>query len=163
MARLAADPNRRGNYPRLAYEFLDFTLGSASCDSPSDLYSTMKKLFPEECKHVESTSLDGHAALAFDAVNLYLKAIGRLQDTAPRLPLTAPAVWQALSRIHGDAALDGESGRIDFGGVVDQQIPLDKLISIQRVEGDKRPEQMGFCGVTGQQRQSKWCPPPESR
>ncbi|MEV0036219.1 hypothetical protein [Streptomyces sp. NPDC050804] len=161
VARLAADPTRRGAYPRVPYEFLDFTRGAASCEGDSDLYSTMKRLFPDECEQVRSTSLDGHAALAFDAVNLYLKAVGRLQDTAPQLPLTPPAVWHAISSIHGDAALDGESGRIDFGGVVDQQIPLDKLISIQRVDGAKPPVQTGFCGLWGTSRESTWCPDPE--
>ncbi|NUS84114.1 MAG: hypothetical protein HOY75_15605 [Streptomyces sp.] len=163
VARLGADASRRGAFPKIPYEFLDFTLGSASCDGSSDLYNTMKKLFPKECEQVENTSLDGHAALAFDAVNLYLKAVGRLQDTASRLPLTAPAVWQALSRIHGTAALDGESGRIDFGGVVDQQIPLDKLISVQRVHGAARPKQVGFCGRWGHRVGSEWCPAPERR
>lgn len=162
VARLGADASRRGAFPRIPYEFLDFTLGSASCDSSSDLYSTMKKLFPEECEQIANTSLDGHAALAFDAVNLYLKAVGRLQDTAPQMPLTAPAVWQALSRIHGTAALDGESGRIDFGGVVDQQIPLDKLISVQRVHGVERPAQVGFCGRRGNLAESTWCPASEA-
>ncbi|MGW3624688.1 ABC transporter substrate-binding protein [Streptomyces sp. NPDC000880] len=161
VARLAADPTRRGAYPRVPYEFLDFTRGTASCEDDSDLYSTMKRLFPEECEQVKSTSLDGHAALAFDAVNLYLKAVGRLQDTAPQLPLTPPAVWHALSSIHGGAALDGESGRIDFGGVVDQQIPLDKLISVQRVDGAKPPVQVGFCGLWGTSRENAWCPDPE--
>ncbi|WP_327724665.1 hypothetical protein OG920_26355 [Streptomyces europaeiscabiei] len=77
------------------------------------------------------------------------------------MPLTASAVWLALSRIHGDAALDGESGRIDFGGVVDGQIPLDKLLSVQRVHGVKRPTQVGFCGRVGMRPQAAWCPPPE--
>lgn len=161
VARLAADPGRRGAFPKIPFDFLDFTQGSASCDGPSDLYSTMKTLFADECTRVGSTSLDGHAALAFDAVNLYLKAVGKLQDTAPAPPLTAPAVWHALSSIHGKSALDGESGRIDFGGVVDQQIPLDKLISVQRVDGAKQPTQRGFCGRAGTQRENAWCPGPE--
>ncbi|WP_051947352.1 ABC transporter substrate-binding protein [Streptomyces scabiei] len=161
VALLGADADRRGDFARIPYEFLDFTLGSTSCDAASDLYGTIKELFPEECRKVEDTSLDGHAALAFDAVNLYLKAIGRLRDTESRMPLTASAVWLALSRIHGDAALDGESGRIDFGGVVDGQIPLDKLLSVQRVHGVKRPTQVGFCGRVGMRPQAAWCPPPE--
>ncbi|MDI3421590.1 ABC transporter substrate-binding protein [Streptomyces luteolus] len=161
VARLGADPERRRAFPRVPFEFLDFTVGSASCDGPSDLYSTMKELFPEECRRVKDTSLDGHAALAFDAVNLYMKAISRLRDTAPGIPLTPSAVWHALSRIHGRAALDGESGVIDFGGGVDQQVPLDKLISVQRVEGAQRPQQMGFCGRQGAGTGAKWCPPPE--
>ncbi|MFV0131319.1 hypothetical protein ACLGI4_27030 [Streptomyces sp. HMX112] len=161
VARLAADPVRRSAFPKVPFDFLDFTLGSASCDSESDLYSTMRKLFPTECEQLANTSLDGHASLAFDAVNLYVKALGQLQDTAPDLPLTAPAVWHSLSSIHGGAALDGESGRIDFGGVVDRQIPLDKLISVQHVDGEKPPRQVGFCGKRGGLRQSQWCPPPE--
>ncbi|MFG2379178.1 ABC transporter substrate-binding protein [Streptomyces sp. NPDC048504] len=162
VARLGADPDRRKAYPRVPYEFLDFTVGPASCDGRSDLYSTMKELFRDECRQVEDTSLDGHASLAFDAVNLYLKAIARLQDTAPDIPLTPAAVWYALSGIHGAAALDGESGRIDFGGTVDRQVPLDKLISVQRVEGAARPEQMGLCGRHGSGEGAAWCPPSEA-
>jgi ABC-type branched-subunit amino acid transport system substrate-binding protein len=161
VARLAADPTRRSAYPRVPYDFVDFTPGAASCEDNSDLYTAMKQLFPEECERVKSTSLDGHAALAFDAVNLYLKAVAQLQDTAPQLPLTPAAVWHALSSIHGGAALDGESGRIDFGGVVDQQVPLDKLISVQRVAGAKPPVQVGFCGLLGRLRESAWCPDKE--
>ncbi|WP_312866179.1 hypothetical protein [Streptomyces boluensis] len=161
VARLGADPVQRKAYPRVPYEFLDFTVGSTSCDDPSDLYSTMKELFPEECRRVKDTSLDGHAALAFDAVNLYLNAISRLKDTAPGVPLTPSAVWHALSQIHGSAALDGESGLIDFGGAVDQRVPLDKLISVQRVEGAQRPEQLGFCGKRGDKEGAAWCPPAE--
>ncbi|WP_107081813.1 hypothetical protein [Streptomyces sp. SBT349] len=162
VARLGADESRRSAFPRIPYEFMDFTPGSASCDERSDLYSTMAELFPEECAQAENTSLDGHAALAFDAVNLYLKAVGRLLDSAPQLPLTAAAVWQALSRIHGDAALDGASGLIDFGGDVGRQTPLDKLISVQRVHGAERPEQVGFCGRLGGREESAWCPAPEA-
>jgi ABC-type branched-subunit amino acid transport system substrate-binding protein len=161
VARLAADPTRRGAYPRVPYEFVDFTPGAASCEDDSDLYTAMKQLFREECERVKSTSLDGHAALAFDAVNLYLKAVAQLQDTAPQMPLSPAAVWHALSSIHGGAALDGESGRIDFGGVVDQQVPLDKLISVQRVDGAKPPVQVGFCGLLGKARESAWCPDKE--
>ncbi|WP_395575620.1 hypothetical protein [Streptomyces sp. BK79] len=163
VARLGADPERRSGLARVPYEFLDFTVGSANCDGGSDLYTTMKKLFPEECKSAPDTSLDGHAALAFDSVNLYLTAVAHLQDTAPGAPLKPAAVWHGLSGIHGEDALDGESGKIDFGGVVDQQVPLDKLISIQRVEGGQRPRQMGFCGLLGDEAQAAWCPPSQLR
>ncbi|UXY21237.1 hypothetical protein N8I84_22990 [Streptomyces cynarae] len=162
VARLGADPGRRRAFPRVPYEFLDFTVGSASCNGHSDLYSTMQELFPDECRNVQDTSLDGHAALAFDAANLYLKAIARLQDTAPDTPLTPAAVWYALSGIHGSAALDGESGRIDFGGAVGRQVPVDKLVSVQRVEGAQRPQQMGFCGRRGSDEGAAWCPPSEA-
>ncbi|MFG1625961.1 hypothetical protein [Kribbella sp. NPDC049227] len=159
VARFAADPQQRATYPRVPFDFLDFTPGTATCESASDLYSTMKDLFPRECEKVQNSSLDGHASLAFDAVNLFLKAVGRLQDTAPGLPLTPAAVWHGLSSIHGKAALDGESGQIDFGGLVDQHIPVDKLVSVQHVDGRKAPRQIGFCGKRGGLRPSAWCPP----
>ncbi|WP_107069041.1 hypothetical protein [Streptomyces sp. 150FB] len=158
VARLVADPGRSGRFPALDYDFLDFTLESASCEGESDLYTGMRELFHEECVLVKDSSLDGHASLAFDAVNLFVKAVGRLQDSAPGLPLSATAVWHGLSGIHGDAALDGESGRIDFGGQVDQQVPLDKLITVQHVEGAARPEQVGLCGRYGDREQDLWCP-----
>ncbi|MEV0226828.1 hypothetical protein [Streptomyces sp. NPDC050704] len=161
VARLGADPSRRGDYPKVPYEFLDFTPGSNSCDGPSDLYGTMKVLFPEECAEAEDTSLDGHAALAFDAVNLYLKAIDRLQERARDMPLTAAAVWHGLSRIRDDSPFDGESGRIAFGGGVAEGVPVDKLISIQRVKGAARPTQVGFCGRWGTESESGWCPESE--
>jgi hypothetical protein len=159
VARFAADPDQRKAFPRVPFDFLDFTLGPASCESASDLYRTMKDLFPQECDEVKNSSLDGHASLAFDAVNLFLKAVGQLQDTAPGLPLTPAAVWHGLSSIHGKAALDGESGQIDFGGQVDQQIPVDKVVSVHHVDGVKAPGQVGFCGKRGALKQSRWCPP----
>jgi len=158
VARFAADPKQRRAFPEVPFDFLDFTLGTASCDSASNLYSTMKGLFPAECKKVSNSSLDGHASLAFDAVNLYLNAIGQLQDTAPSMPLTAPAVWHGLSSIHGAVAQEGESGKIDFGGRVDQRIPIDKLLSVQHVNGARAPSQVGFCGKRGGLAQSTWCP-----
>ncbi len=161
VARLAADADRRTHYPGIPYDFLDFTLGSASCDGTSELYSEMNKLFPEECAKVANSSLDGHAALAFDAVKLFINAVKQLREDASDMPLTPPAVWHAISGVHGEGALDGESGIIGFGGDVDRQVPLDKLLSVQHIDGVGRPSQAGFCGRVGGQRQTSWCPPLE--
>ncbi|REK90872.1 hypothetical protein DY245_07755 [Streptomyces inhibens] len=162
VARLAADADRRGHYPGIPYDFLDFTLGSARCDGTSELYAELSKLFPEECAKVASSSLDGHAALGFDAVKLYINAVKQLREEAAQMPLTPPAVWHAISGVHGDEALDGESGIISFGGDVDRQVPLDKLLSVQHIDGVGRPAQAGFCGRVGGQKQSSWCPPLEA-
>ncbi|MFI7148094.1 hypothetical protein ACIBO2_24545 [Nonomuraea sp. NPDC050022] len=105
-----------------------------------------------------SSSLDGHASLAFDAVRLYVNAVKQLREEAPGMPLTSAAVWHAISDVHGDKALDGESGMIDFGGDVDRQVPLDKLISVQHVDGLGQPSQVGFCGRVGAREQALWCP-----
>ncbi|MEV1244395.1 hypothetical protein [Nonomuraea sp. NPDC049750] len=105
-----------------------------------------------------SSSLDGHASLAFDAVRLYVNAVKQLREEAPGMPLTSAAVWHAISGVHGDKALDGESGMIDFGGDVDRQVPLDKLISVQHVDGLGQPSQVGFCGRVGAREQALWCP-----
>ncbi|MGG7575395.1 ABC transporter substrate-binding protein [Streptomyces sirii] len=161
VARLAADAERREHYPGIPYDFLDFTLGSAHCDGTSELYAELSRLFPDECAKVPNSSLDGHAALGFDAVKLYVNAVKQLREEAAQMPLTPPAVWHAISGVHGDAALDGESGIISFGGDVDRQVPLDKLLSVQRIDGVGRPTQAGFCGRVGGKRQSAWCPPLE--
>ncbi|MFF4947809.1 hypothetical protein [Streptomyces chattanoogensis] len=158
VARLAADEERRTHYPGIPYDFLDFTLGSARCDGTSELYAEMSRLFPAECAKVPSSSLDGHAALGFDAVKLYVNAVKQLREDAAGMPLTPPAVWHAISGVHGDEALDGESGIIGFGGDVDRQVPLDKLLSVQHVDEAGRPAQAGFCGRVGGRRQSAWCP-----
>ncbi|ANZ20289.1 hypothetical protein O1L44_31555 [Streptomyces noursei] len=158
VARLAADPVRRAQYPGIPYDFLDFTLGSARCDDASGLYAEMSRLFPEECAKVPNSSLDGHAALGFDAVKLYVDAVRQLREDAAGMPLTPPAVWHAISGVHGDEALDGESGIIGFGGEVDRQVPLDKLLSVQHIDGVGKPTQVGYCGRLGGRAQSSWCP-----
>ncbi|WP_310726031.1 hypothetical protein [Streptomyces sp. N2A] len=158
VARLAADADRRGHYPGIPYDFLDFTLGSAHCDGTSELYAELSRLFPEECAKVPNSSLDGHAALGFDAVKLYVNAVKQLREEAAQMPLTPPAVWHAISGVHGDEALDGASGIISFGGEVDRQVPLDKLLSVQRVDKSGRPVQAGFCGRVGGRNQAAWCP-----
>ncbi|MFD0884263.1 hypothetical protein ACFQ08_06825 [Streptosporangium algeriense] len=162
VARMAADVERRKNFPGISYDFLDFALDAARCDGTSELYAEMEQLFPDECDQVESSSLDGHAAIAFDAVRLYVNAVRQLQEEFLGMPLTPATVWHAISGVHGDKALDGESGMIDFGGDVDRQVPLDKLISVQRVDGLGRPAQVGFCGRVGGLKQSSWCPPLEA-
>ncbi|PSM38708.1 hypothetical protein C6Y14_34505 [Streptomyces dioscori] len=158
VARLGADMKRRAYFRRLEYDFLDFTRNTASCDGAGNLYSTMKVLFQEECPSLVTTYLDGHAALAFDAVGVYLKAISYLQESARGMPLTPHAVWQALGTVHGERALDGESGTIDFGGETGGHTPIDKLISVQRVVNGGLPTQKGLCGRVGDGIQAGWCP-----
>ncbi|MFF4602876.1 hypothetical protein ACFY12_09025 [Streptomyces sp. NPDC001339] len=162
VARLAADAERRVQYPGIPYDFLDFTLGSARCDGTSELYAELGRIFPEDCAKVPSSSLDGHAALGFDAVKLYVNAVKQLREQAAGMPLTPPAVWHAISGVHGQKALDGASGIIGFGGDVDRQVPLDKLLSVQHIDDTGRPVQAGFCGRVGGRPQSSWCPPLES-
>ncbi|MEU9122625.1 hypothetical protein AB0C96_22640 [Streptomyces sp. NPDC048506] len=162
VARLAADAERRGHYPGIPYDFLDFTLGSARCDGTSELYAELSRIFHEECAKVPNSSLDGHAALGFDAVKLYVNAVKQLREEAAQMPLTPPAVWHAISGVHGDEALDGASGIISFGGEVDRQVPLDKLLSVQHIDQVGKPAQAGFCGRVGGRTQSSWCPPLEA-
>ncbi|MFD7818499.1 hypothetical protein ACFV6E_37175 [Streptomyces sp. NPDC059785] len=158
VARLGADAKRRAEFGRLAYDFLDFTPNSHSCDGADNLYSTMKRLFEEECGPSASTFLDGHAALAYDAVSVYLAAVRSLQEDAPGMEITPHAVWRALGGIHGDSALDGESGDVDFGGEAGGHTPVDKFISVQQVGEKAVLRQVGFCGRWGTEEQETWCP-----
>ena len=77
--------------------------------------------------------------------------------------LTPHAVWQALGTVHGDRALDGESGVVDFGGEAGGHTPVDKLISIQRVDRNGLPVQQAFCGRwMGKTQAAHWCPASEA-
>lgn len=158
VARLAAEISGSKNF-RIPFDFLDFTPGAKKCDSRSSLYTTMKELFPDVCAGAAKSSLDGHAALAFDAMNLILRSIDNLLASDPAPPLTPAAVWHSLGMIHGARAFDGESGLVDFRGYVDVHAPVDKLISVQRIRSTDPTQQVGVCGLRGgTEKQSEWCP-----
>lgn len=158
ISRFVADPDLRERYPAIPYDYLSFAVGSTHCDPRSDLYSTLSKLFPEECRDGRDPSLDGHAALAYDALLCFLRAAAHLGDYGRGIPLTPGVMWHELSRIAGDSALDGESGRIDFGGPGGAQVPDAKNIVVLRVSGGSRPMAVGACGRHGGRVPSVWCP-----
>jgi hypothetical protein len=159
VSRYVADPRLRQRYMAIPFDYLSFTVGTPSCDRNSNFYSTLAQLFPQECEGGRDPSLAGHAALAYDAVFCVINAVEYLRENDRSLPITPATVWYGLSGIHGAAAIDGEGGKIDFGGIFNQQVPLDKLVAILRVDGPGWPNERGSCGQSGTHSSSPWCLP----
>jgi hypothetical protein len=147
ISTLVADKNRARQYRGSSFTFLDFTVGTNSCSSRSRLYGAMKDLFPWSCADRARPGIDRHGALNYDAVNLYINAIRQImRPSNHQLPLTPATIRFALTEVHGDRALQGESGTIDFGGQVGRRVPVDKLISVLRFESDADVTPIGLCG-----------------
>jgi hypothetical protein len=109
---------------------------------PDGVYRTIKRLFPFECGRTEQhdPSLDGHALLAYDATWALTVAVQDLAGAG--IPLSPGAVWRELSSLR----LDGQSGKISFGGGAQPQVPPDKTIAILRVEHGSVHETPYRCG-----------------
>ncbi|KAA2261723.1 hypothetical protein F0L68_15885 [Solihabitans fulvus] len=158
ISRFVADLGLRGRHPAIPFDYLSFALGSPFCIRQTDLWHTMGILFPQACRgDSKDSSTDGYVALSYDAVRTYVTAVEHLRESGGRLPLTPGAVWHELKGIH-ETPLDGESGVIDFGGVVNQQVPTDKFIAVQRVEDGGEPKDQGSCGRFAGRTSSPWCP-----
>ncbi|APU20072.1 hypothetical protein [Actinoalloteichus sp. GBA129-24] len=160
ISRFAADREDRGRWPTVPFHYLSFAVGSPSCNSPSNLYTTMRELFEDVCNATIDPSLDGHAALAYDAFDVFATAITNLQRNNLRIPVRPGMVQHELSRIHGEGSLSGETGRINFGGSVDQQVPEDKVVAVLVSQGSGVPELQGLCGAHQNRDPEGWCETP---
>ncbi|MEV6832245.1 hypothetical protein [Amycolatopsis sp. NPDC051102] len=107
---------------------------------------------PGACDNGNNPSLDGHAALAYDALALFAHA---MQELKP-VPVSSGAVWHAISNMRGDNLFSGETGAIDFSG---GRTPLNKFAAVLRVEQGRAPKPVGTCGVAHHPTQDEpWCP-----
>lgn len=127
------------------------------------------QLFPAEKNGVEDPSLDGHAALAYDAVKTMMEAVGRLHRGNEPLPLTPGDLWRMITNIRPNVPsaqsnnniLQGVTGRIDFGSASSGgHRPADKQISILRVEqGQVQSPVVYTCGDPADPSHDPSCPP----
>ncbi len=98
-------------------------------------YDKLFRLFPFE-RTAEGRSLDGHAALAHDAVLSMVSAVQHLHGDG--IPVSPAAVWRELNDIHegGSGTVEGATGVLDFGGTLGRNVPEDKPVAILRVDAD---------------------------
>jgi hypothetical protein len=118
-------------------------------------------MFPEMASR--GRSLDGHAALTYDAAYSAITAAGYLATGNDKVPATGGTLWWALASITDDRdahkKYDGVTGAIDFGGVVSRRVPLNKPISILQVEsGIPNVNERAFCGSKDDPQTQTWCP-----
>jgi ABC-type branched-subunit amino acid transport system substrate-binding protein len=163
VSNYVADPDKRTQSQSVTFDYISLAVGQQSCEGPSnsDLYTTLQELFPEDCASGLDPSLDGHAALAYDATWTMIIAVQHLLDDGVQT-ITPAAVWHAISGISGKKrSLQGETGTIDFDptidGTVEGHVPVDKAIAILKVTGpgDRKPSLQASCG---QQSAKQWCP-----
>ncbi|TQM79131.1 hypothetical protein FHX81_1426 [Saccharothrix saharensis] len=156
VARYAADDTLRGQHPEIPFEYVSFAIGAQGCAAATEMHQTLRELVPEECEGDANPSLDGHAALTYDALYLFVHAMIQLGD----IPVSPGHIWKEMSDIGGARALSGESGVIDFG---DGQVPIDKFLAVLRVADGKPPTVLASCGDYPNRhdvdlRRAPWCP-----
>lgn len=168
VTRFVADTTAREQSKALPYYYVTFAPAPTEPQGEArDFYSNLDSLFGFEKVPVTGRSLDGHAALSFDAAQVLIIATGYLRENSVGIPVTAGAVWREITAIHPTPAgqpqvnniIDGATGVIDYGGDISLHVPKDKPVAILGVHGgevDQTPE--GFCGLEGGYRQSTWCP-----
>ncbi|MEU4443230.1 hypothetical protein AB0K14_13315 [Actinosynnema sp. NPDC050801] len=156
VARYAADDTLRGQHPEIPFEYVSFAIGAQGCAAATEMHQSLRELLPEECEGGANPSLDGHAALTYDALYLFVHAMIQLG----RIPVSPGHIWKEMGDIGGARALSGESGVIDFGG---GQVPIDKFLAVLRVSDGEPPTVLASCGDYPNRqdvdlRRAPWCP-----
>ncbi|WP_367138373.1 hypothetical protein [Saccharothrix sp. HUAS TT1] len=156
IARYAADDTLRGQHPEIPFEYVSFAIGAQGCQAATEMHQTLRDLVPEQCEGDANPSLDGHAALTYDALYLFVHAMIQLGP----IPVSPGHVWKEMSDIGGPRALSGESGVIDFAG---GQVPIDKFTAVLRVADGEPPAVLASCGDYPNRadvdlHRAPWCP-----
>ncbi|MEU4742179.1 hypothetical protein AB0G02_17190 [Actinosynnema sp. NPDC023658] len=156
IARYAADDTLRGQHPEIPFEYVSFAIGAQGCAAATEMNQTLRELVPDQCQSNANPSLDGHAALTYDALYLFVHAMIQLG----KIPVSPGHIWKEMGDIGGERALSGESGVIDFGG---GQVPIDKFVAVLRVADGKSPTVLASCGDYPNREdvdlhRAPWCP-----
>ncbi|WP_344159258.1 hypothetical protein [Kribbella yunnanensis] len=149
--------NQSVPFQYLALSLAPDLLENATSES-ADFYSRLEELFPYE-KTDRGRSLDGHAALSFDAAYAVVLATSFLRRD--NIAVNGGTVWSALqSMTDADGAkrgYQGVTGRIDFGGTVSRRVPVNKPVAIVTFQrGKPVPKATIVCGSRSES--PAWCP-----
>ena len=169
VTRFAANSAQREQHRALSYYYVSLAPAPiAGLRGPErDFYADLDNLFPFERDPKQDWSLDGHAALSYDAALVLITATEYLRQEPAGLPITPGDVWREITDIHTPAAneqgdnnfIEGVTGAIDYGGDITRHVPRDKTTAILQVtDGEVQPALVGFCGDLTGQVQSAWCP-----
>jgi ABC-type branched-subunit amino acid transport system substrate-binding protein len=146
----------------IPFNYISFAISpdvTNNAKPPKGFYEKLDKMFPA----AKGRSLNGHAALTYDATYAAITAAGYLATGNEKIPITGGTLWWALASITDDQGThkkyEGVTGAIDFGGVVSRRVPLNKPISILQVESGKpNANERGFCGSRDDPSTQPWCP-----
>jgi len=147
------------------FKYISFAVSPEIADKvenrAKDFYNLLNSMFPEVAG--KGRSLDGHAALTYDAAYSAITAAGYLATGSEKIPVTGGTLWWALASITNNQGkfrqYDGVTGAIDFGGVVSRRFPLNKPINVLQVEdGIPNVKERAFCGSPNDPATQTWCP-----
>ena len=160
VARYAANDLARRQYPSIPFDYLAFsatTPEQAQVGPEQDFYRSYDRMFP--APPGSSKSLDGYAALAYDASQTFVASVQHLRSDSQALPISPGTVWRQISAITGPG-LRGASGYIDFGGRIDRRVPMNKPVLVMRVADGEVQREAEYCGPPPSQdpRTQPWCP-----
>lgn len=168
VTRYVADQTAREQNRALPYYYVSFALAPiTNPQGPSrDFYANLNSLFPFE-RTATGRSLDGHAALSYDAAQVIIVATEYLREDSATIPVTPGSVWREITAIHtsptgqphANNSIEGVTGAIDYGGDITRHVPEDKPVAILRVDdGEVDQKLSGFCGHATDPPPFPWCP-----
>jgi hypothetical protein len=162
-----ADTTQREANQTPPFYYLSFALASIAGvqGGQQGFYSTLNGLFPFEYDKQQGRSLNGYAALSNDAANVLITAVRYLRKGSETIPITPGAVWREITDIHSpktpqdNELIEGVTGTIDFGGDIPRHVPLNKPITILRVNnGEVDPSAVEICDTVNGHANPDWCP-----
>lgn len=167
VTRYVANDKAREANRAVPFQYLSFAVAPQLDRGPSrepspeavDFYNQLETLFPGT-RNV--AALDGHAALTYDAAETVITAVSYLSTPAGRVKVTGGSVWAALPSVTNSGNSHhylGVTGAIDFGGLTNRRVPLNKPIAILEVKSGKPTAEAGlYCGGRSDTRTQSWCP-----
>ncbi|WP_405163180.1 hypothetical protein OG203_44130 [Nocardia sp. NBC_01499] len=158
VTRHVADTAARRRIADVPYYFMSFAPAPITDSEPGaapEFYADLANLFTFE--NDDERSLDSHAALTYDAMQVYIAAVEQLRRT-----ISGDVGLVALSRqITKIGTVQGVTGTFNYGGDVRPNVPKHKQISVLRVEnGNVVPKIQAYCGEFPSRAQlpDAWCP-----
>ncbi|AHH98184.1 hypothetical protein GCM10010174_80220 [Kutzneria viridogrisea] len=171
VTRYVADTAKRQANKAVPFYYVSFSVANeskAAAGAPEGTNGTTFGLSDqfgfESPDNLASRSLDGHAALSFDATRVLISAARYLAQHD--IPITPAGLWREIGLINratdladqGNTALAGVTGDIDFGGSLTHHVPQNKAIAMLRVvSGEVVSKVVAACPA------EKWCPQDNGR
>ncbi|WP_239394857.1 hypothetical protein [Frankia sp. CiP3] len=172
VTRYVADTRTRELNQTVPFWYASFATTPTTTPRAAEFYHNLHALFPREQDRGADPSLDGHAALTYDALQTLRAAVGHLRLGDTSIPITPGTVWREISSIRSSPpsranpnpnnnAVQGITGLIDFGATGGNlHYPANKQISILQVR--QGAVDIGghpfFCGPPGEPGQADHCP-----
>jgi hypothetical protein len=157
--RVVSGANRSVPFQYLSLALAPELRGEVPAEA-SDFYAQLNSVFPYETTG-RGRTLDGHAALNYDAAYTVVVAVSYLRRD--HVAINGGTVWTALQSMTdaggAQRSYRGVTGKIDFGGTIGRRVPVDKPITIVTFRnGQPSAGDNLVCGARTDRRTKPWCP-----